>query len=316
MRPRFLVTKVKVLLESIPGVLWLYQLLKSVYWMLLRTNSLRFVREHPPGHYYSPIPDSKDVLMRARVLFAQDIDECPGVDLQREAQLKLLDVFSHYYNDLPWSEMPSKATRYYYQQGYFSYGDAIALCSFLRHYKPRRVVEVGAGASSAAMLDVNDLFLERTIRFTFVEPYPERLFDMLTPEDKPSVLRNLVQDVPLKVFSELYENDILFVDSSHVVKIGSDLEYILFEILPRLNPGVLVHFHDIFWPFEYPKAWFLKGRAWNEAYFLRSFLQFNSAFEIMYFNSYLAACHRDALREKMPLCLKDHGSSIWIRKVT
>jgi predicted O-methyltransferase YrrM len=267
----------------------------------------------PPGHYYSPIPNSKDVL--ARELFDRDTKKCPGVDLREEAQLGMLEIFSRYYDDLPWDEMPSKGMRYYFENPFFAYGEAIVLYTFLRHYKPRRVLEVGSGFSSAAMLDINDLFLEQAVRFTFVEPSPERLFELLDPEDDPIIVRDLVQDVPLELFSSLHENDILFVDSSHVAKIGSDVAHILFEVLPALRSGVLVHFHDVFWPFEYPKEWFLRGWAWNESYFLRSFLQYNTAFEIVYFNSYLGTHHRDSLREKLPLCSRHPGSSLWLRRV-
>jgi hypothetical protein len=304
----------KRLLKSIPGVYWLYQILRSVYW-LLRTRSFQFIRVDPPGHYYSPIPDYKSVLAGAPALFDQDADQCAGIALREKAQLDLMEVFSRYYDELPWSEVPSEAARYYYRNDFFRYADAIITYSLLRHYKPSRVVEVGSGFSSAAMLDVNDLFLEKAAHFTFVEPHPQRLLGLLRQEEQHIVLQQQVQHVPLRPFSALCENDVLFIDSSHVVKIGSDLQRIFFEILPALKPGVFVHFHDIFWPFEYPKEWFLKGRAWNEAYFLRSFLQFNDAFEIVYFNSYLAARYTGHLREKMPLCCKDPGGSLWLRKV-
>jgi hypothetical protein len=106
---------------------------------------------------------------------------------------------------------------------------------------------VGSGASSAAMMDVNDLFLEKAINFTFIEPDPERLVEMVG-SGKLLLWRKPVQDVPLEVFADLHENDILFVDGSHVVKAGSDVGHIIFEVLPELKPGVLVHFHDVFYP--------------------------------------------------------------------
>ena len=110
-----------------------------------------------------------------------------------------------------------------------------------------------------------------------------------------------MQDVPLEVFHTLSANDILFVDGSHVARIGSDVVHILFHILPRLRPGVIVHFHDILWPFEYPKRWVVgAGYAWNEAYCLRAFLQYNRAFEIMYYNSFLVENYPAQLLEKMP----------------
>jgi hypothetical protein len=104
------------------------------------------------------------------------------------------------------------------------------------------------------------------------------------------------------------------VDSSHVVKIGSDVAHIIFEILPRLKPGVIVHFHDVFYSFEYPKEWVKEGRAWNEDYFLRAFLQYNSVFQILYFNSFMGQFYQNELERKMPLCLRNTGGSLWMKK--
>ncbi len=306
---------VKLFARRIPYLTHPYRALRLLYG-LYRTGNFPFVYSSPPGHFYSPIPDWREIEARSRTIFERNTNECPGVDLNEKAQLDLLDSFSRYYGALPFSDTPSEDTRYYYRNGYFSYPDAIILYSVLRHYTPRRVVEIGSGFSSAVMLDVNDLFLQDGALFTFVEPYPERLLELLTQKDsKHNILQRQAQDVPLETFRSLSENDILFVDSSHVVKAGSDVAHILFNILPELEPGVIVHFHDIFWRFEYPKEWLLAGRAWNEAYFLRSFLQFNKTFEIMYFNSFMEANHADMLRRKMPLCLMNPSGSIWLRKV-
>jgi Methyltransferase domain len=299
------------------GLRYLYRVLKLNY-LLQKTGNYRFLFPYTPGHYYSPIPDYKEVLAKSQVLFDTDTTECRGIDLQEDAHRELIDVFSDYYEDFPFPFRPSENWRYYYANNWFSGADAVILYSILRHFRPSRVVEIGSGFSSAAMLDVNDIFLSKKINFTFIEPYPERLFSLIEYEDRNRyvVLQRRVQDVPLEVFQALSANDVLFVDSSHVVKIGSDVAHIVFNILPELRPGVIVHFHDIFWPFEYPREWLLElddGRAWNEAYFLRSFLQFNDAFEIMYFSSFVARRHANVLREKMPLALKG-PSSLWVRK--
>ena len=291
-------------------------------------DNLSFVFPFTPGHYSSPLPDSKEISARSQILFDRSTTECPGIDLREEAQLELLESFSRYYSDLPFPTQPGETTRYYYDNGWFGHSDAITLYSVLRHYEPRRVIEVGSGFSSAAMLDVNDLFLDGKAHFTFVEPHPKgesRLLRLLTQEDRRrhTILRQQAQDVPLEVFRTLSANDILFVDSSHVGKVGSDVTHTLFRILPELKPGVIVHFHDIYWPFEYPEEYF-SWMAWNEAYFLRAFLQFNEAFEVMYFSSFMAQRHAAILRRKMPLCLEPFqyslrglqpGSSLWLRKV-
>ncbi len=108
--------------------------------------------------------------------------------------------------------------------------------------------------------------------------------------------------------------DILFIDSTHVSKIGSDVNRLIFDILPALPRGVVVHFHDIFFPFEYPLEWLYEGRAWNEAYLLRAFLSYNKSFKILFWNSYLQAKQLDALNAAYP-AMAVGGSSIWIKKV-
>jgi len=107
----------------------------------------------------------------------------------------------------------------------------------------------------------------------------------------------------------------LFVDSSHVSKIGSDVNRIVFDILPILKPGVLVHFHDVLWPFEYPLQWIMEGKAWNEAYLLRAFLQYNSHFEIVLLNSFVGNVFKEFMEANMPTFLKEPGGSLWLRKV-
>ena len=123
-----------------------------------------------------------------------------------------------------------------------------------------------------------------------------------------------VQNVPLAAFEELGDNDILFIDSSHVCKAGSDVNFLVFNVLPALAPGVVVHFHDIGWPFEYPLQWIADGRAWNEAYLLRAFLQYNRSFEILVFNSYAYRTFRSFFEKRMPLYLERPGGSLWLRK--
>ena len=110
-------------------------------------------------------------------------------------------------------------------------------------------------------------------------------------------------------------NDVLFVDSGHVLKTGNDLHHVLFEVLPVLTPGVVIHFHDIFWPFEYPATWVLdERRAWNENYALRAFLSGNAGYEILFFNDYFARYQLDAMRAAHKLIARNTGGSLWLRK--
>ena len=207
--------------------------------------------------------------------------------------------------------------RYYFSQSWFCYADAIFLYCFLRHTNPKTVIEVGSGFSSAVILDTVEKFLPQYPLITFIEPYPDRLKSLLKPQDfeRCQILENRVQDVPLNIFTSLSAGDLLFIDSSHVVKCGSDLQFLLFKVLPQLPVGVFVHFHDVFYPFEYPEAWLLDGRYWNEAYFLRAFLAYNNEWEIYFFNTYVAKFFNDFLAEKMPLCLKNTGGSIYLQRV-
>jgi hypothetical protein len=186
----------------------------------------------------------------------------------------------------------------------------------IRHLQPRRIIEVGSGFSSCVTLDTNELFFGGSIETTFIEPFPELLLSLLKKPDRQrmSIIPTRLQDVDLSVFDALQANDILFIDSTHVSKIDSDVNRIVFDILPGLAPGVHIHFHDIFYPFEYPDVWLLEGRAWNEAYILKAFLQYNSSFRVVLMSSFLARYHEPFLREHLPLCLNNTGGNLWLRK--
>jgi predicted O-methyltransferase YrrM len=257
----------------------------------------------PPGHYYSPIPDEKDIT-------GEPVDyntTIPGVDLNESAQLQLLERLKLHYSNNLFPAHKAATNRYYFDNDYFGYSDGISLYTIIREFKPCRIIEVGSGFSSALMLDTNEKYFGNRIRLTFVEPYPEeRLLKLVSQNDNCVVVKDFVQNVGFEVWDELGEKDILFIDSSHVTKYKSDINYLFFKILPRLKPGVIIHVHDVFYPFEYPWEWLAIGRAWNEAYLLRSFLQFNSDFEIIYFNSFMEGKYKSWYAENMPQCLTIH----------
>ena len=271
----------------------------------------------PPGHFYSAVPPLSELRPRLNELYHPGKAGLPGIDLREDEQWKLLEQFKHLYQSNPFSETKRPEHRYFFQNGSYSYSDAIFLHCMLRHVQPRRLIEIGSGFSSAATLDTNELFLDDRVAVTFIEPYPDLLRSVLQPGDaeRVTLLAKPLQDVPLDVFRTLEADDILFVDSTHVSRAGSDVNYIFFEILPALQPGVCIHFHDIFWPFEYPWAWIEEGRQWHEDYLLRTFLEFNSAFEIVVFNTFLETRNLEWFEQNMPLCLKNLGGSIWLRRV-
>lgn len=291
---------------------------------LLHSNNLPFLKFAPPGHYYSPIPDLSSIPTGACGFQYNEEPGVPGIDLNDEGQLSLIHKFAQSFDDFPFTDSPSSKYRYWLDNEFFSYGDGVALYGLFRQLKPRRIIEIGSGYSSAAMLDLNDMFAHSSIEFVFVEPYPLRLKSLLRTSDvnRHVIIEKPVQEVPLEVFSSLNMNDILFIDSSHVTKFRSDVNHLIFQVLPRLKPGVVVHFHDIPWPFEYPEHWIRSGRAWNEAYLVRSFLQFNSAFKILFFGPYLVARHSEIIRSNLPQMLKIPSShftlgntSLWIQKI-
>ncbi len=123
-----------------------------------------------------------------------------------------------------------------------------------------------------------------------------------------------VQDVTDRVVADLHTTDVLFVDSSHVSKVDSDVNHVVFRVLPALPPGAWIHFHDVFFPFEYPRPWVFEGRAWNEAYLVRAFLSYNDAFRIALWPSLLAASNPDALAALVPREEQGKAASVWLEK--
>ena len=272
------------------------------------------------GHYYSPVPSLRELESDGKRIFDESLRVLPGIELNADAQLALLDRFASFYAEQPFPETPRSGVRYFFDNYWYNQSDALFLYSIIRHYRPRQIVEIGSGFSSAVMLDTNERFMNRSMRLTFVEPESGRLRKLLKPDDQNavSIIERRIQQIDASLVDQLAANDILFIDSSHVSKVGSDVNHILFELLPRLKPGVLVHFHDIRYPFEYPKDWFALGVSWNEAYIVRAFLQFNREFPIRFWNDYVLKFHAEAVREKMPLCLGRpafgvHGS-LWLQR--
>ncbi len=271
----------------------------------------------PPGHFYSPIANLDDIRRDEARIFGFDRRSLPGIDMHENDQVVLLQTLLKYFPEMPFDDLPKNNLRYGFVNPSYSYSDGIFLYSVIRHFKPGRIIEVGSGYSSCLMLDVNDLFFGGQIKCEFIDPYPDLLISLLKSGESKRItpIRSRLQDVSLEKFKTLGENDILFIDSTHVSKVGSDVNYLFFELLPSLREGVLIHIHDIFYPFEYPKSWVYEGRNWSEAYILRAFLQYNERFRIVLFNTFLEQFHHDFFVQNMPLCLRNPGGSIWLRKM-
>jgi len=236
--------------------------------------------------------------------------ELHGIALRPAEQLALAHELAPM-----WPKSADVWSRYDSNNRMFGLADSSIYFSMLMHYRPARIVEVGSGFSSALALDVRDSVLPG-LQLTFIEPYPDRLLGLLTPADRArsELIRRPVQDVDIQCFESLEAGDILFIDSSHVSKAGSDINWLFFHILPRLKAGVHIHIHDIFYPFEYSSNWLEQRRSWNECYVVRAFLTCNDTFRITMFASWLWAEHSEVAREFLPVSVDEQPGSLWLTK--
>ncbi|HSZ25342.1 MAG TPA: class I SAM-dependent methyltransferase [Cytophagaceae bacterium] len=274
------------------------------------------VTAYPAGHYYSPVPNVEEIQQNKERIFSKRNPE--EIFLNEDNQIAVFHRLIPYYKEFPYKIFRIEKYRYSIPDSFFTYTDAVILYSMIRDAKPAKIVEVGSGYSSALIMDVNQYFFEGKQQLVFIDPDFSRLEKLMKPGDdqKCTMIKKKIQEVDLSYFLYLSENDLLFIDSSHVSKTGSDLHYLLFEILPQLNKGVIIHFHDVYYPFEYPSKLVLEEKlAWNEIYLVRAFLMYNPVFEIVYFNNYLFEKHPELLKLEMPECLQDEGASLYIRKI-
>lgn len=257
---------------------------------------------------YRPIDAIYDEVERYKTKILQTTD-----DVERDAIKR--DAVDRYFTLI--KENKSNHFRYLLDNPNYGYADGIILYCMIQHLKPKKIIEVGSGYSSCLILDTNELFLDDSIEFTAIEPHPEFMLSLIKENDtkKMKLLQAKLQDVDISLFTALQAKDILFIDSSHVAKINSDVNWLFFEILPRIESGVYIHLHDIFYPFEYPKEWVYEGRAWNESYLLRAFLSNSETFRIAFFTSFLQCFHKDYIEIRMPLLARCSGGSIWIQKL-
>ena len=281
----------------------------------------RFLSFFYPGHFYSPIPDPEFVDKNAETLFKTDIMSLPGIDDNWPGQLELLRQMLDRANDyqplFSRAEGESGGARFFSDNTFFKEFDTFVYCDFLRRFQPRQIVEVGSGFTSALALDVAEKFIQSRPRFVFIEPFPDRLRGLIKPHELAniSIHERPVQQVDKSVFKNLGAGDFLFVDSSHVSKIGSDVNFLFLDVLPELAQGVIVHIHDIFWPFEYPKAWLDEGRIWNEAYLLRGMLAHSSRYRILFFNSEMKVRRPEMLQQLPDWAKPGQAQSIWLEVV-
>jgi hypothetical protein len=251
-----------------------------------------------PVHFYFPIPDSREI--DEKILNRRN--EFKGININEMRQLQLLAVFTNSYRG-EYARFPVNKTdipyEYYLRNGVFESVDGEILYCMIRHFKPRRILEIGSGNSTyliAQALEENRKDNGKQAIFEVIDPYPNESLKAGFP-GLTKLIGEKVQNISVSMFGELQQNDILFIDSTHVLKIGSDVQYEYLEILPRLKREVIVHFHDIFLPAEYPSDWIkLKRWFWNEQYILQAFLQFNDSYEVLWAGHYMHLNYPDELK--------------------
>jgi hypothetical protein len=274
----------------------------------------------PNGHFYSPVVDPESLRQRESGIW-HERNAVMGIDFDNAGHVRLLsEVFPKWLADFDYpyelSDAMDEAGRvgFYLGNDQFSNIDARSLFVFLRELRPDRVIEVGSGFSSLLMADVNARFLGSATRLQCVEPYP-RAF-LKDPGYGFELFESKVEDIPLDFFESLQAGDFLFIDSSHVSKTGSDVNYLFFEILPRLPAGVVVHVHDIFLPRDYPYQWVVNdNRSWNEQYVLQAYLMFNPRTKVIFGSSYAHHAMPQLAAEALGPEVPTFGGSLWFRTV-
>jgi len=273
------------------------------------------------NHFYSPIPDLRELNND----LWETHNNLDGININEANQLELLSLFKKKYQ-AEYDQFPkqrketSNPYTYYINNQSFGPVSGEVLYCMIRNFKPMRIIEIGSGnstyCSAQAILKNKEENNNLNCKLTSIDPYPNKILRSGFPGFS-KLIANKIQDVPIEEFDKLEENDILFIDSSHVLKIGSDVQFEYLKVLPRLKKGVIIHIHDILLPAEYHKEWILnENKFWNEQYLLQAFLAFNNAFEVLFAGAFLHFYHSDKLKLAFRTYSKKRFStSFWIKKI-
>jgi hypothetical protein len=272
-----------------------------------------------PGHFYSVIPN-------ITIDYNNNQPKFLDLDFNEESHKEILEEINNYLGNFDHEfgdtnvKARQKEFKYTLLNGAFEWMDARLLHYFLQKNKPKRIIEVGSGNSTLLTYNTKKMY-NLDLEIICIEPYPNDYIKSLHKQGEIVLFEERLENIDLNIFKNLVENDILFIDSSHVLKLDSDVMYYFTKLLPILNKNVLVHIHDIFFPYDYPLTWLKEGRFWNEQYFLYVFLQYNSKFKIKFCNSYSQYKYPEKLKEiqkntyEVQNKIADHifsGGSIWL----
>jgi hypothetical protein len=269
-----------------------------------------------PVHFYSIVPTLRDL---PSTTFQRRFDHIENLALDRERHVEWLKRLSRFAPELSFISDSSAGDypHYFWKNGMLWPTDAITYYTLLRELKPKRIIEIGSGNSTMLATMAVEKNGHGSIRC--IEPYPSPPLRQLAKDGRILLDETKVQNCDLSVFGELSEGDVLFIDSSHICNVGSDVTYEILGILPALAKGVYVHIHDIFHPHEFPEHWVRNDKLfWNEQYLVLAFLAYNSAFRIEisvnYFGEELSASVMEAFAACHPKVAVG-GSSLWIQKL-
>ena len=267
-------------------------------------------------HYYQPLINPNKHNLKS----LRDERIIPGLDFNINKQKEIILSFNYVDELLKFPQKKSNDNEYYYHNGSFESGDSEYLYNIIRKFKPNRIIEVGSGFSTKMMLNgINknrDEDSNYNCELTCIEPFERKQIEGLPIT---TLLKEKVESLDIKIFKELKNNDILFIDSTHMIRPQGDVLFEIQNILPELNPGVLIHFHDILSPRDYLDDWIYKEHhLWNEQYLLETFLSFNDRFEVIGSVNYLKHNYWELLSSKCPILSKEKNHdpvSFWIRKI-
>lgn len=295
---------------------------RQVHFVLLTNKAFRFFRwfgvHVTPVHFYSPVPDIREI--------SPAVGEHPlslvGVEMNPAGHRHLLEnIFPIYQPECNFPTTPVDPPYLYHTQNvYFGYISACVMHTLVRHFRPQRIIEVGAGYSTQAIGGAIRQNQQEgyPCELIAIDPYPNQLLQKGFPGLGRLISRK-IQEVDLSLLTTLQANDILSIDTSHAVRTGGDVTFLYLELLPRLAPGVLVHIHDIFLPFDYPRKWLEQRYFWNEQYLLHAFLIHNAQFEVFWGQKYAETTFPELFSKAFSgrVSVQDNSNSysFWLRKI-